>query len=76
MDRKGFDIDMPDKSGKEVYDRIIRKRPEARVLFMSGYTADIISTKGIEETAVNFISKPVSRRVLLEKIRDIVDKNS
>jgi PAS domain S-box-containing protein len=69
-----LDVIMPKKSGKEVYDNIKKVKPDMKILFSSGYTADIISTKGILEEKMDFISKPVSPNYLLSKIREILDR--
>jgi PAS domain S-box-containing protein len=66
------DLIMPNKNGKEVYEEIKKTRPDIKVVFMSGYTADIIAQHGILEKGVNFISKPVSPSELLEKIRVVL----
>ena len=69
-----FDVIMPLKSGKDAYEEILRVRPDINVLFISGYTKDVVSKKGIFEEGLNFISKPVSSNNLLSKIREILDK--
>ena len=69
-----LDVVMPKKNGKEVYDAIRRTRPDVKVLFMSGYTADIMHNKGIAEAGLDFISKPVSPFELLRKVREILDR--
>jgi hypothetical protein len=45
-----------------------------KTIFMSGYTDDIISKKGILEEGFDFISKPVNPDALLRKIRDVLDR--
>ncbi|MGA7826660.1 MAG: PAS domain S-box protein, partial [Geobacteraceae bacterium] len=69
-----LDVIMPKKNGGEVYKAVKGLRPELEVLFVSGYTADIIRQKGILEEDIQFISKPVSPADLLRKIREILDK--
>jgi PAS domain S-box-containing protein len=69
-----LDVIMPKKSGKEAYDMIKKIRPDMKILFSSGYTADVISTKGILEEKMDFISKPVTPKNLLVKIREILDR--
>jgi CheY-like chemotaxis protein len=64
---------MPKKTGKEVYDAIRQKNQDIKVLFISGYDADIIQKKGVLDRGVNFISKPVSPDELLYKVRDVLD---
>ena len=69
-----MDVIMPVMNGKEAYDLITSRHPAARVIFMSGYTADVIHHKGIEENELmNFIHKPVSRIELLRKVREALD---
>ncbi len=69
-----LDVIMPRKNGKEVYEEIRRARPDVKVIFSSGYTADILQKKGIPEEEFNFISKPVSPTALLRKVREALDK--
>jgi len=45
-----------------------------KLIFISGYTADIIHTKGILEEDADFISKPFSKADLLRKVREVLDK--
>ncbi len=70
-----LDVIMPKKSGKEAADEIKEVKPDTRILFTSGYTADIIHQKGILEEGMNFISKPVTPNDLLIKIREVLDVN-
>ena len=67
-----MDVIMPNLNGKETYSRISEKHPGVRVIFMSGYTADIIQHKGIVDDGINFIHKPISKRQLLSKIRSVL----
>jgi PAS domain S-box-containing protein len=69
-----FDVVMPRKSGKEVYEEIRKIRPDIKILFTSGYTADIIHRKGILEKGLEFISKPALPDTLLRKVRETLDK--
>jgi PAS domain S-box-containing protein len=70
-----LDVVMPKKSGKEVCNAIRQIRPEVKILFMSGYTADIISSKGIMEDGIDFISKPVSPNQLRVKVRELLEQS-
>ncbi|MBN2040796.1 MAG: PAS domain S-box protein [Spirochaetes bacterium] len=69
-----LDSVMPKKNGREAYEEIKKINPEIKVLFCSGYTHDIILSKGIEEKKFDFISKPLSMRDLLSKVREILDR--
>ncbi|HUL59142.1 MAG TPA: ATP-binding protein [Anaeromyxobacteraceae bacterium] len=54
------DVVMPGMSGKELRDRILALRPDLPVLFMSGYTPDVISHHGVLEAGVHLLQKPFS----------------
>ena len=69
-----LDVVMPKVNGKEVYEEVSRIDPDVKVLFTSGYTADIISTKGIKARGANFIEKPMRAQALLGKVREILDQ--
>ncbi|MRR06707.1 MAG: PAS domain S-box protein, partial [Deltaproteobacteria bacterium] len=69
-----FDVIMPKKDGKSAYEEIRKIRPDIKVLFMSGYTRDIIITKGVLEEEVFFIAKPFTPNKLLMLTRDILDR--
>src|SRR5574341_1533635 len=66
-----LDIIMPKKNGNKVYEEIRRLRPDIKALFTSGYTAEVIREKGIVDGPLNFISKPVSPRDLLRKVKEV-----
>lgn len=44
-----------------------------KVIFTSGYTADIIAQKGLIEEGMHFLSKPVSTINLIRKVREVLD---
>ena len=67
------DVIMPRRSGKEVYDEFKKERPDIKMLFVSGYSADILTKKGILGEKINFISKPINPDVFLKKVREILD---
>jgi PAS domain S-box-containing protein len=67
-----FDVIMPKKNGKEAYEEIKKAGGNARIIFSSGYTADIISRKGFGDN-VNLISKPVNPAALASKVREVLD---
>jgi DNA-binding response OmpR family regulator len=67
-----LDVVMPRKNGKEAYDLIREVKHDIPVLFISGYTADIINRKGVLEEGMNFISKPLSPYPLLSKVREVL----
>jgi PAS domain S-box-containing protein len=66
-----FDLIMPKKNGKDAYEDIKGIRHDIKVIFTSGYAADIIDRFGIKE-GIEFISKPVSPNELLRKLREVL----
>jgi len=66
------DVVMPGMKGPEVYARICAHHPEARVLYMSGYTENVIAHRGVLQANVAFIQKPFSVVGLLEKIGQLL----
>jgi PAS domain S-box-containing protein len=67
------DVVMPGMSGRELAVRLVRSRPEMRVIYMSGYTDDEISRHGVLVPGVIFIQKPFSPSFLARKIRQVLD---
>ena len=65
---------MPAKNGREAYEEIKGICPAVKAIFMSGYTDDIISKKGILEEGFELISKPINPNTLMRKIRDILER--
>jgi two-component system, cell cycle sensor histidine kinase and response regulator CckA len=70
-----LDVVMARKNGKEAYEDICKIRPDIKVLFISGYTADIIHQKGVLEKHLEFLSKPLSPDILLGKVRQVLAKS-
>ena len=64
-----LDVVMPKKNGKEAYDEIKQIKPDIRVIFMSGYTGDVVISKGIVEREYAFIQKPLIPDELLLLVR-------
>ena len=68
-----LDVRMPKKNGREVYEEIRRTRPATKVLFMSGYAADVIDSEMMSEQDFNFISKTAFPEEILRKIREVLE---
>lgn len=62
------DVIMPGMKGPEVFQRISESHPEAGVIYMSGYTSNVISRQGVLDEGVHFIQKPLTVHSLLEKV--------
>ncbi len=68
------DVILPDTNGKTLYDEISTIVPDKKVIFMSGYTTDVISHFNYLDADVNFIQKPFSLKDLAKKIRNVIDQ--
>jgi two-component system, cell cycle sensor histidine kinase and response regulator CckA len=64
------DVVMPVMNGKEMVDAIEKFRPDIKVLFMSGYTSDLVAQRGVVDSGRHFIQKPFSVYSLNQKIRE------
>ncbi|MBI5074577.1 MAG: response regulator [Nitrospirae bacterium] len=71
-----LDVVMPGKNGREVLETIRAQSPQIRALFLSGYSEDIISKRGVLDEGINFISKPVSPEELLIRVREVLDSGT
>ena len=67
------DVIMPETSGKELAERIAQRRPGLPVVFMSGYTDEIIARHGILEEGEVLIQKPFDAKELLARVRQTLD---
>lgn len=66
------DVVMPKMNGPEFANRLLAARPEAKVLFVSGYADDIVLNTGMSRTATPFLQKPYTLRLLGTKVREVL----
>jgi PAS domain S-box-containing protein len=67
------DIVMPGTSGRELAGRITGRHPRTRVLYMSGYTDNVLAQGGVLEAGLSFLQKPFTPSALVQKVRDVLD---
>ncbi len=67
------DVVMPKMSGKELAQHLLESRPETKVLYMSGYSENLVSHQGILDAGVALIEKPFAEESLLQRVRAILD---
>jgi FixJ family two-component response regulator len=65
---------MPRISGRELASRVREIRPDARVLFMSGYADEAVARQGTLEAGSAFIEKPFSANDLARSVREVLDR--
>ncbi len=66
------DVVMPEMNGRELAETLQVHYPTLKVLFMSGYTANVIAHRGVLDKGVNFIQKPFSKKDLAVKVWDAI----
>ncbi len=70
------DIVMPDMNGRELADHLQAVQPGMVVLFMSGYSEDVIAHHGVLDPGIRHIQKPFSVEVLTEAVSAVLDEGS
>lgn len=70
------DVVMPGMSGKALAANVANIQPGTKVLFVSGYTADVVAKQGLIDPNLYFLQKPFSNQQLAATIRDILDAES
>jgi two-component system, cell cycle sensor histidine kinase and response regulator CckA len=69
------DVVMPGISGRQLSNSLAALRPELKVLYMSGYTADLIADHGVLESNMALLEKPFTQELLLNKLRSVLDSS-
>lgn len=67
-----LDVVMPGKNGQIAYEEMKRIQPNVKALFISGYTKDIIGSKGFLAEDINFIAKPVKPDQLIARVQEVL----
>ena len=67
------DVIMPGQSGGQLAQQLVRRRPEMRVLYISGYPEDAIAHHGVLHPEQHFLQKPFPPGQFLEKVREVLD---
>jgi PAS domain S-box-containing protein len=66
------DVVMPEMNGRDLARRLLATHPGLKLLFMSGYTANVIAHHGVLDEGVEFIQKPFSKKDLAVKVRQVL----
>ena len=67
------DVMMPEMNGSELSKKLLAARPDLKILFISGYTADIIAHNTILDSRLNFIQKPFSPKAFTSIVYTILN---
>jgi two-component system, cell cycle sensor histidine kinase and response regulator CckA len=66
------DVVMPGIGGRELARKILAKRPNIKVLYLSGYTEDAVVTQGALTPGTGFLQKPFTLQNLAKKVREVL----
>ncbi len=69
------DVVMPEMNGKDLFLKVAEEHPNLKVLYMSGYTDNVIVHRGVLEEGTAFIQKPFTVRSLSYKIREVLKQD-
>ena len=67
---------MPEMNGRQLGEILLQRRPELKVLYVSGYTNDLFTRHGIKDATTAFLQKPFSAPLLAKKVREVLDAKS
>lgn len=70
------DVIMPKTNGRELAEQLTKRRPNMKVLYMSGYTDSAIASSGVLEKEKAFLEKPFTPVSLTSKVRDILENQN
>ena len=66
------DVIMPEMTGPDLVQQLLKHTPQLPFLYMSGYTANLLEEKGVREDSLNFLQKPFSREALAKKVQSVL----
>ena len=70
------DVIMPGMNGRELAQRVAELRPNVKILYMSGYTENVIGRNGTLDAGVRLLQKPFTLRDLKNTVREVLDSNA
>jgi two-component system, cell cycle sensor histidine kinase and response regulator CckA len=67
------DVVMPKQSGRKLAEQLLKQRPFMRVIYVSGYSEESITERGVLEQGVVLVKKPVTPATFLERVSSVLD---
>jgi YesN/AraC family two-component response regulator len=68
------DIVMPGMNGRQLADEALKRRPDLKLIYTTGFTRNAVVHNGVLDHGVNFLAKPFSVERLALKIREVLDE--
>jgi two-component system, cell cycle sensor histidine kinase and response regulator CckA len=66
------DVVMPEMGGGELVERLTELRPDLKVIYISGYTNDEVSRRGLHGAETHFLHKPFTSEGLMRRVREVL----
>lgn len=70
-----LDVIMPRMNGREAREEILKIRRDVKILFMSGYSGDILGEGTLEKADVGFIHKPINPREIIRQLNEVLSEH-
>jgi two-component system cell cycle sensor histidine kinase/response regulator CckA len=70
------DVVMPRVSGRELADKVLQLRPKTKVLYMSGYSSDVIEQRGVLDKKMPFLQKPFTLDSVSRRVREVLERGT
>jgi two-component system, cell cycle sensor histidine kinase and response regulator CckA len=67
------DVMMPEMNGRQLAEHLLSRYPSLRILFMSGYAADVLTSNVGLVPGAAFLAKPFKPKALVSKVREVLD---
>ena len=69
------DVVMPYMNGRKLAETVKKEKPNIKIIFMSGYTENVITQNGVLEKGIHYISQPITPIALIQKIKSVLQDN-
>ena len=70
-----MDLVLPDMNGHELFQRLVLEKPDLKVVYMSGYSDEILENYGIDLKTIRFLRKPLSMSSVATSVRQALDQD-
>jgi hypothetical protein len=67
------DVVMPEMGGGELVERMVARRPNLKVLYISGYTNDEVVRRGVQSAPASFLRKPFTSDDFMRRVREVLE---